>query len=357
MRAVTDEYRRTTMKVLRLSFLSGFALELFASLAVALVAVQIGIRLIDRDMALQIGLFVLILAPEVFAPVRNVGTQFHAAAEGVEAAGRVLAIVERAERVERAGRVEPAERVEPGSSASLAGGGRAVTDGGERAGLRVRGARVVYDGHVVLDGLDADFPRGEVTALAGPSGVGKSTLFALVRGAVAGTNDVEAAVELSLDGAPIDAAELPARLAWMGQQPGLLQGTVRDNVALGRPDLPDAAVRDALELAGLGGIDPSLELGVGGAGLSGGQAQRLALARAIARARAIDADVVFADEPTSALDAERERDVIAALRLLADEGRAVVVVSHRRAVVAAADRVIELAPAQQAGTEPAGVVS
>ena len=347
VRAITDDYRRATMKVLRLSFLSGFALELFASLAVALVAVQIGIRLIDREMPLFVGLFVLVLAPEVFAPIRNVGTQFHAAAEGVAAAQRVFAIVEGAEAGADAGAGAEAA----GATADVSAPAAVTAEAHQRtesdaaaSGLEVRGLRVAYGAageHPVLDGLDAAFARGAVTAIAGPSGVGKSTLLAVLRGACAAPV-VDGLVRL--DGVPLPVGERAARQAWMGQQPGLVEGTVRDNVALGRPGSSDTDVRAALADAGLAELDPSTPLGVGGAGLSGGQSQRVALARAILRARMIDADVVLADEPSSALDERRERDVIAALRALADEGRVVVVVSHRRAVVEAADRIVTLQP-------------
>jgi ATP-binding cassette subfamily C protein CydD len=300
IRAVTDDYRRTTMKVLRVTFLSGFALELFASLAVALVAVQIGIRLIDNEMTLFAGLFVLILAPEVFAPLRQVGAQFHAAAEGVEASSRVFEILERAD-------AEPAD-VPPVDAAPAA------------TPLCLRDVRVAYGDHVVLDGLDFEAAPGEITAIAGESGVGKSTLLDVIR-----------------------RERGHAQVAWMGQSAGLIEGSVRENVALGQPELPDAEVRGALDLAGASGIAPDQALGVGGAGLSGGQAQRVSLARTIARARGRDCPIVLLDEPTSALDADREAAAVDAMRALADEGRVVVVVSHRRPVLAAADRVVTLA--------------
>ena len=332
---ITDDFRRATMKVLRFSFLSGFALELFASLSVALVAVQIGIRLIDREMTLFVGLFALILAPEVFAPLRQVGAQFHAAAEGVTASARVFDLIERAQQVRDD---QPVGATEPQDAS-----------GSAPATLTVREVTVHYGDHLVLDGVTASFPRGAVTAIVGESGAGKSTLLGWIRGAI------EGAGERSLDGRALPAHTAHDSIAWMGQSAGLIQGTLRDNLALGRPDTEDAALLDALTLAGLELADHGgqltedasaspldLELGVGGEGLSGGQAQRASLARTIVRARAIGAPIVLADEPTSALDDERERLVIAALRALADEGRAVIVVSHRPAVVEAADHVVEL---------------
>lgn len=318
IREVTDDYRRSTMKVLRVTFLSGFALELFASLSVALVAVQIGIRLINNEMTLFVGLFALILAPEVFAPLRQVGAQFHAASEGVEVSQRVFDLVERARQAPEAP--------------------RAAGEADARGELRIRNARVRYGDRDILAGLDFAAQPGEITAIAGESGAGKSTLLDVIRG--------EHPADRSLGGAPVADAEAVAHIAWMGQAAGLIEGSVRDNVALGQPDLPIDDVRAALARAGATGISPELELGVGGAGLSGGQAQRVSLARAIARAKGRDCPVVLLDEPTSALDADREAQVIAAIRELADEGRVVIVVSHRRPVLAAADRVVTLEPAQ-----------
>lgn len=351
--AITDDFRRTTMRVLRVSFLSGFALELFASLSVALVAVQIGIRLIDRDMTLFVGLVALILAPEVFAPLRQVGAQFHAAAEGVEASERVFELIERADAL--AAPVAGSATV--GGSAPAVGSGpgavpregRVANAGPPGQGLELRGASVRYGDHLVLDRLDAVFPRGAITAITGESGVGKTTLLSVVRGEIAAEG------ERRLDGAPLADSDAHHVIAWMGQSAGLLTGTLRANLALGRSEVPDADLTAALELAGLDaaalGPHPlELELGVGGEGLSGGQAQRASLARTIVRARAIDAAIVLADEPTSALDEEREQTVIAALRALAEEGRVVIVVSHRPAVVAAADRVLAL-------TAPAPIVA
>lgn len=321
---ITDDYRTSTMKVLRVSFLSGFALELFASLSVALVAVQIGIRLIDDEMSLLVGLFALILAPEVFAPLRQVGAQFHNASEGVAASQDVFELIEASETA-----------VEPEPSAAMLDASAATS------GLEVGRVRVEYDDRPVLVDVNAHFPRGCVTVLTGESGVGKSTLFGFIRGTVNGTGS------RTLDGEPLAAAAASDKIAWMGQHPGLIQGTVRENLALGSTTATDAQLHEALTAAGLDWLPLDRELGVGGAGLSGGQAQRASLARTIARARALDCPIVLCDEPTSALDAEREQTVIAALHELAAQGRAVVVISHRRAVMAAADRQVELvAPAR-----------
>jgi ATP-binding cassette subfamily C protein CydD len=326
IREVTDDYRRSTMKVLRVTFLSGFALELFASLSVALVAVQIGIRLIDNEMSLFVGLFALILAPEVFAPLRQVGAQFHAASEGVEVSQRVFELVERADAEAAADTTTTTSPI------------TRIPTPQPQAELRIRDARVRYGDREILAGLDFTAKPGEITAIAGESGAGKSTLLDLIRG--------EHAADRELGTTPIPDAEAATHVAWMGQSAGLIEGTVRDNVALGQPALAPEAVQAALTRAGATGISAELELGVGGDGLSGGQAQRVSLARTIARAEGRDCPIVLLDEPTSALDAEREQRVIEAMRGLADEGRIVIVVSHRRPVLAAADRTVTLTAAE-----------
>lgn len=320
IRTITDEYRKTTMKVLRVSFLSGFALELFASLSVALVAVQIGIRLIDNDMSLMAGLFALILAPEVFAPLRAVGAQFHAASAGVQAAAQVFALLE--------------TDVPTATTATSV-----CEQDAQTPVLEVRNCSVQYGDRPVLEQLDARFCAGEITAIIGESGSGKSTLLAAIRSAVPATGSITLRHSRS-DSPTTD--DLASHISWMGQQAGLIEGTIAENVALGQPDAGIAEVRAALQTAGFVEADPGTSLGVGGAGLSGGQAQRVAFARCILRARMRDCSIVLLDEPTSALDREREARVIDGMRTLAAEGRIVVVISHRPEVIAAADQTLEV---------------
>lgn len=315
MGTVTDEYRRGTIGVLRLSFVSGFALELAASLSVALVAVSIGVRLVDGSLGLGAAMFVLVLAPEAFAPLRQVGADFHAAQDGVEASGAVLDVLD--------------DRGHATSSTAPA----SETAGAEATDLVLEGV-VVRRPDVVVGPLDLRAAPGTVVALAGPSGSGKSSLVAAIRGV------------LPHDGAvtvPGPAGATRAdRTTWGDQRPRVVRGTVAENVALHtRPD--DQDVRRALREAGLG-VDPGLPVGPGGAGLSGGQAQRVAVARALYRARRARTPLVLLDEPTSALDADAERTVVAAVRSLAAGGAVVVVASHRPAVLAAADVRIDLRP-------------
>jgi len=324
---LTDEYRGRTMKVLRVSFLSGFVLELAGSLSVALIAVSIGIRLVDGSLLLGVGLFVLLLAPEAFLPLRQVGVQFHAAADGLAAAEDVFAILED-------DTIAPAPDA-PAQSAVAA----PVSTRARPAVLRFDGVTVRRGESAVIDGFSADFAGGALNVLSGPSGVGKSTLIGALQGFVPFEGS------LWLDQTPITPGSDRDWLAWAGQRPGLFAGSITGNVALGAPAVDDALVVTALAWAGAGDLDPARLLGVNGAGLSGGQAQRVAAARAIYRCLALDTPVLVLDEPSSALDADAERTLIRGLVTLAGQGRIVIVVSHRPAFINAADSVVRLSEA------------
>lgn len=329
--AVTAAYRRETMRVLRVSFLSGFALELLASISVAIVAVSVGFRLIDGSLALAVGLFVLLLAPEAYLPLRQVGVQFHAAAEGVAATDDVFGVLDAAAD-RRAAPVSP--RVH-----STSPGGRALA-------LVVRDLRVKRGQQLLAPvGFTAD--AGTVTLLEGSSGSGKTSILAVLRGAA----DAEGAVEF--DGHDVRTLAPSRWLAWAGQQPGLVSGTIAQNIRLGEPPAsaadadPDTEstserVRRALALAQAPDLDADQELGVQGAGLSGGQAQRVAVARAIYRHLSGLAPVIALDEPSAALDADTEAGLWRALRSLADAGAIVLLVSHRSTARAIADTVVTL---------------
>lgn len=345
IRTVTEEYRTQTMKVLRVSFLSGFALELAASLSVALVAVSIGVRLIDGSLGLGVGLFVLLLAPEAFLPLRNVGAQFHAAADGVAASTSVFEILDEAAGSARAGATATDAR--PAAS----GGSSVRAAAPDERGLEVRGLGVRYGETVAFEGLGASIRRGAVMAVTGPSGSGKTSFVNALLGFV----PVEGQMLVGGRDVTDDPAPRPW-LAWAGQRAALVEGSVLENVALG-DDEPDAArARAALDLVGGTGIRLSERIDARGGGLSGGQAQRVSSARAVYRARALDCPVVVFDEPTSALDAGTEAEFIRSLRALAEEGRAVIVVSHRPAVTASADERLEFAAPSVAHplVEPAG---
>ncbi|MER7894858.1 thiol reductant ABC exporter subunit CydD [Streptomyces sp. NPDC096046] len=319
IRRITGEYRRATMRTLRIAFISSFALELLATISVALVAVTIGMRLVHGEMDLYIGLVILILAPEAYLPLRQVGAQYHAAAEGLAAAEEIFEVLE---------------------TPAPASGSGAVPEGA----LSFEGVTVRYPGRSVdaVSNVSFSVEPGETVALVGPSGAGKSTLLNVLLGFV---RPAEGRVRIG--GADLTGADLEqwrSRIAWVPQRPHLYAGTIAENVRLARPDADDDAVRRALRHAGAlefvdalaGGVDTVL--GEDGAGLSAGQRQRLALARAFLA----DRPVLLLDEPTAALDGGTEAEVVAAVRRLA-VGRTVLLVVHRPALLEIADRVVRLA--------------
>ncbi|WP_405711205.1 thiol reductant ABC exporter subunit CydD [Streptomyces xanthophaeus] len=332
IRKITDDYRRATMRTLRIAFLSSFALELLATLSVALVAVTIGMRLVHGELDLYTGLVILILAPEAYLPLRQVGAQYHAAAEGLSAAEEVFAVLE-----------TPVARP----------AGTAVLPAGTPLRMEIDGVAVRYEGR----GEDSPGPvsltvePGECLALTGPSGVGKSTLLQVLLGFVTPTaGQVRVA---GVDLADLAPAQWHERIAWVPQRPHLFAGTIAENVRLARAAASDAEVDEALRDAGAWEFVSALPrgaqtlLGEGGVGLSAGQRQRLALARAFLA----DRPVLLLDEPTAALDGETEAGIVDAVRRLA-VGRTVVLVVHRPALLAVADRVVAMTAVTSAGPRP-----
>jgi len=302
----TDDYRRETMATLRIAFLSAFALELAASLGTAVVAVELGIRLVDGNIGLSIALAILVLTPEVYAPLRNASAQFHASADGLAATARIFELID----------LEPAapERTLPVP---------------ERGALVLEGVSAEYPGRGrVLDGVDLALEPGERVAIFGPSGAGKSTLLALLLRFLE-----PSAGRMAFGGADVaalDVDEWRARLAWVPQRPLLEPGTVEEAVRLGRSG-GDAAA--ALAAAGAPALVSRLDASV--EELSAGERRRVGIARALLR----DAPLLLLDEPTAHLDAAGAEAVVATLSGL---DRTLIVVTHDRRVAAAADRVLDL---------------
>jgi ATP-binding cassette subfamily C protein CydCD len=313
---VSERYRRRTMKVLRVSFLSSFTLELLATLSVAIVAVEIGLRLIEGGIDLRTGLFVLVLAPEAYLPLRQVGVHYHASQAGLAAAEEVFEILDQSAPASPENRVSLAEMP-------------------IRLDARVRYPDRAGDSMVTRFEVEP----GQTLALVGPSGGGKSTALACLLGIVAPTDgQVEA-------GGVTDASLWRDQIAWMPQSPGYLHGSIADNVRVVAPHASDEQVQRALHRAGADFVDDlprgiDTPLGEQGSGLSVGQRQRVALARVFVR----DTPVAVLDEPTAGLDGPTERAVVAAIDDLASE-RTVVVVAHRPALAASADRTVVIRPA------------
>ncbi|MFG3224333.1 thiol reductant ABC exporter subunit CydD [Kitasatospora sp. NPDC048194] len=323
---ITADYRRATLRTLRIAFVSSFALELLSTLSVALVAVTIGFRLVDGSLDLETGLLVLVLAPEVYAPIRQVGALYHSSVEGLTAADEIFRVLETP---------LPAAGTRP--APALAG-----------ALITAEGLTVRHPGRAVpaLDGAALTLRPGSSTALTGPSGAGKSTLLSVLLGLTApdaGTVRITAADGHRYDLAELEPESWRRQIAWVPQHPHLFAGTVAENLRLYRPEADDdqlwAALRAAHALDFVTDLDAAL--GEDGAGLSAGQRQRLALARVLL---ADDRPLVLLDEPTAHLDGASEAAVVAAVRRLAeDPARTVLVVAHRPALLAVAEERIRLA--------------
>jgi thiol reductant ABC exporter CydD subunit len=325
IRDITDQYRTATMATLKVAFLSSLILELLATISVALVAVAVGLRLLGGHLSLATALFVLILAPEAYLPLRLLGTNYHASAEGMKAAEDVFAVLER--------------------PLTPRGTRRDIPDPSGCA-IRIEQLDVHYPGRSLPALSQASFTvnPGEVVALVGPSGCGKSTLLSVLLGfAPAWTGSVHVG-DVSMAAMDLDAWR--AQVAWVPQRPHLFARSIAENIRIARPDATDDEVGAAIAAAGLKEVvarlpmGPETVLGHEGAGLSVGERQRVALARAFVR----DAPLLLLDEPTANLDGRTEENVLGAVRRLT-AGRTVLMVAHRPSLLTLADRVVHLAPA------------
>ncbi len=339
---VTGDYRTATMSALRVAFLSALVLELAAAVATALVAVEVGLRLLYGHMAYETALLVLLLTPEAFLPLRAVGAQFHASMEGAAAAGRVLDILDTEPGPPPAQVPDPQSASGPQAVPGRPGRGR-VPVSLRLEEISLNAITVAYPGRhrPALDAVSLNIRPGERIAVTGPSGAGKSTLLALLLGFVApSSGTIEAG---GADLATSDADQWRAQIAWLPQQPHLFAASVADNIALGQPGASPAAIRRAAGLAGAAEFIEALPggyhtaLGDRALRLSAGQRQKIALARAFLR----DAPVLLLDEPAAHLDPASARQIGAAIET-AFAGRTVILVSHGATLITLATRVIRL---------------
>lgn len=323
-----QQLRRSTMQSLRVAFLSGTALELIATLSVALVAVGIGVRLVHGDMTLYAGVLALILAPEAYLPLRRVGAQFHNSEDGMTAAREILGFIE-----------APDSSTEPGTGLDAPAAAATIDLAG--ATITLTGVGVHGRDGWAPRGLTTQLAPGLVTVLTGPNGSGKSSVVAVVLGLLRPDEGSVTVGGVGLDRLELDAYR--AQLAWLPQQPVVIPGTVRENLELfGIPDprlLETACAATGFDVV-LAGLPHGYDtlLGAGGTGLSAGQRQRLALTRVLASPAAL----LLLDEPTAHLDADSADSVLAAVADRAAAGATVVMVAHHLEVVGGADVVVEV---------------
>jgi ATP-binding cassette, subfamily C, bacterial CydCD len=333
---ITDRYRRRTLETLKVAFASSAVLELVATISVALVAVIIGVRLAAGSVDLQTALVVLLLAPEAYWPLRRVGTEFHAAAEGTATLEATADL----------------------SARDVSRVGRDVTDcqldrRERRLGMSLAGVGLTYPGRErpALAPVSATVPARGITAIVGPSGCGKSTLLATI----AGLHETYAGT-VELDGqTPAAGNEWRRLFAYLPQRPVFVSGTIADNLRLGSPEATESDLWRVLKQVALADRIADLRGGLGadlaedGRSLSAGERARLALARVVLS----DRPWVLLDEPTAHLDPDTERIIADTVTDLARD-RAVVLVAHRQALIDIADQVIALtAETPPAETSPA----
>jgi thiol reductant ABC exporter CydD subunit len=320
---IGERYRRTTMGTLRVAFLSGAVLELAATLGVALVAVTVGVRLVEGGLGLQAGLTVLVLAPELYLPLRQLAAQFHASADGLAVAERMLALID--------------------TPPAAGPGGKLIAPSPLDFPVRLEAVSFAYPARpgLVLDEFDLELLPGETVALVGASGSGKTTVANLL---LRFAEPVSGRVSVGgIDLAHCRADMWREQIAWVPQQPTIFRGTVAENIRLGNPGATERSMRDAAVLAAADRFIQELPLGYqtvvgdGGRPLSAGETRRIALARAFLRG----APLVILDEPTADLDRTSAAVVAEAVERLRS-GRMVLLIAHRPELVEHVDRVVSI---------------
>jgi thiol reductant ABC exporter CydD subunit len=327
-----EEFRASTMNTLRVAFLSSLALEVLASVGTALVALFLGLRLLNGSVSLSTALAVLVLAPEVYLPLRRAGAEFHASAEGQAAAERILDILDDDE--------EPTGRA---GAVAHSGAADVVVPNLASHSITLSDVYVRYSGRTIptLDGASLVIAPGEHLAVIGESGSGKSTLLSLLLGFVVVQRGTFRVCGVDVD--TLATNEWRRQIAWVPQHPYLLRGSIADNLRVGNPGASTRLLHRACEQSGLseliGRLPKGIEtrVGEGGLTLSAGERQRIALGRAVLR----DAPLVLLDEPTAHLDANLEASLRERLWPWL-EGRTVVMAAHRGGVLGRVDRTLTL---------------
>jgi ATP-binding cassette, subfamily C, bacterial CydD len=330
-----ESFRHATMRVLKVAFLSSLTLELVGTIGLAIIAVGIGLRLMGGKLTFQHALFVLILTPDFYLPLRQLGTKFHAGMEGVSASKEIFAILDQS---------LPA----PLQQATFA-----VQESAGKRPIVFTNVSYTYPGgsQPALEGISATIPAGKATAIIGPSGAGKSTLINLLL-----RFQEPSEGSITIDGKPIHAIPLEewhAQISWVPQHPYLFNATLRENILLARPDASAEEVESALTKSGLttfvSSLPQDLETMIGeqGARLSGGEAQRVALARAFLK----NAPLLVLDEPTSHTDPELEAMLRRSIQELM-RGKTTLIIAHRLETIRSAEQIIVISEGKitQCGT-------
>lgn len=306
---IGDRYRKETMRVLRISFLTSLALELIATLSVALIAVTIGLRLVNGDFELWRGLMILILAPEVYWPIRNLSAQFHASADGMESSREIFEILE----------IENFPDI-----------GDSIPSNISR--ISWQSLTLKYPEREPIAIPSGSATAGEITVLTGPSGSGKSTLINLLLRIIEPSSGEITIDDISLS--KLKRSEWLAKIAWVPQEPKFPVSDIRQLFLMSSPDASDEEIQKVLSDVGLADLTLQSSLA-----LSIGQQRRLAMARALLR----NSQILIMDEPSASLDEESEGKIIEVLQKAARDGKLVIVVSHREALISIAKTKIDFA--------------
>ena len=323
LRSVSERYRKTTLEVLRVTFLSSLALELVATISVAVVAVQMGLRLLAGGIGFEQALFILVVAPDFYLPLRQLGMKFHSASAGVSAARRIFEILDLPEEAPVQLETSILE-VQPGPLE-----------------IELRDVTYQFPGRdePVINGINLRLAAGYVTAVVGRSGAGKSSLANLLLGFIQPTRGA-----ILINHVPLASVNLRAwreQIAWVGQSPSIFSGSIRENILLGRRMTDDENLSWVLAACGLEDWIKSLShgletrIGEGGALISSGQAQRLMFCRALLK----PARLVVLDEPTAHLDAKLEKELLRAMQVLF-AGKTVLLIAHRLPTVMLAQHLV-----------------
>lgn len=323
----SNSFREVTMRVLKVAFMSGMVLELAASISIALVAVQVGIRLIEGMMSFQPGLFMLLLAPEFYLPFRALGQHHHAGMEGSAAASELFDVIDQPAVFASAGKAQQQSIT--------------ITESITSAEIKLRRLQYTYPGQkeAAINDLSCTLPSGQLTAIVGPSGSGKTTFVHLLLGYIKPDQGTIRVNDLSLE--DIDPELWRQHIAYVSQHPHFFNVSILDNLLMAKPLAHMEEIREAALQAGADEFSCRMPqkyqtpLRDNASRLSGGERQRLALARALLR----DAPLLILDEPTSSLDPESE-EIVTQATLNAAKNRTTLVIAHRLKTVRNADNIL-----------------